>query len=264
MALVLNHSKASGTDKLILIGIANHEGDGGAWPSIETLMRYANVNERAVQYALKRLEASGELVRKMNEGGTHTTRPDQRPNLYEIRVACPPECDRTTNHRLNGVQQTAPPVADGVQPVAERGAISRQNGVQPTAPEPSLEPSFNHPSSSDAVSTTPFGQLVALYPKVEKPRVAKAKFEDAVAKGADPSVIVAAARAQRTALLERESRYIPDLTSWLEDERWEGKLETRPPERETDEYGNVKNTRPLTDEEREELVRRAREKREQP
>ena len=29
------------TDKLVLIGIANHDGDGGSWPSIATLAMYA-------------------------------------------------------------------------------------------------------------------------------------------------------------------------------------------------------------------------------
>ena len=37
MSLVLHHSVAQPTHKLILLGIANHQGDGGAWPSIETL-----------------------------------------------------------------------------------------------------------------------------------------------------------------------------------------------------------------------------------
>jgi hypothetical protein len=37
VATVLNHSKARGRAKLVLIGIANHLGDQGAWPSISTL-----------------------------------------------------------------------------------------------------------------------------------------------------------------------------------------------------------------------------------
>ena len=55
ISLVLNHSKAKGTAKVVLIGIANHDGDGGSWPSHETLARYAQVDERNVRDAIKKL-----------------------------------------------------------------------------------------------------------------------------------------------------------------------------------------------------------------
>ena len=63
MVLALYHSKASATDKVVLLGIANHHGDGGAWPSLETLARYANVSERQVSRSIKVLEDLGELKR---------------------------------------------------------------------------------------------------------------------------------------------------------------------------------------------------------
>ena len=62
MTLVLHHSKASGVAQMILMGIANHQGDGGAWPSIATLAKYGKVSERRVQQIIRELEASGELV----------------------------------------------------------------------------------------------------------------------------------------------------------------------------------------------------------
>jgi len=61
VSLVLNKSKAQGRAKLVLLGIANHLGDHGAWPSIATLARYANASERSVKRDIQELIALGEL-----------------------------------------------------------------------------------------------------------------------------------------------------------------------------------------------------------
>ena len=100
LALVLHHSRAKGTAKLVLIGIANHDGDGGSWPAVGTLAVYANVNRSNVQRALTALEKLGEVHRSTQDGGTHRTPDWDRPNLYRVLVKCPPNCDRTTAHRL--------------------------------------------------------------------------------------------------------------------------------------------------------------------
>jgi len=99
MSLVLNHSKARGTAKLILIGVANHEGDGGSWPSLSTLMRYANVDRRNAQRALTKLVELGELQVLRQKGGNELTQSAFRPNLYRVTVQCPATCDRTSQHR---------------------------------------------------------------------------------------------------------------------------------------------------------------------
>lgn len=104
MAVVLHHSPAVGTDKIVLLGIANHDGDGGAWPSIATLAKYANVTERSVQYSLDKLEQSGQIRRELNAGGTRRTRDHERPNWYEVLVRCPLTCDGTIQHRMPGDQ----------------------------------------------------------------------------------------------------------------------------------------------------------------
>lgn len=101
ITLVLHHSPAKGTDKLVLLGIANHAGDGGAWPAVETLARYANVHERNVQRSIDRLIATGQLVRHLQRGGTLDSHASDwlRPNRYDVVVTCPPSCDGTANHR---------------------------------------------------------------------------------------------------------------------------------------------------------------------
>lgn len=148
MALVLHHSRARGTDKLVLLGIANHASDDGAWPGIPTLAKYANVTDRAVQQSLGRLVKLRELAVMPRAGGTWRTPLHQRPNRYDVLVNCPPGCDRTPNHR---VRPEDPPAAalstgnpDPVKPTSPGEAHFTGPGeahvttpVKPTSPEPS-------------------------------------------------------------------------------------------------------------------------------
>jgi hypothetical protein len=83
MNLVLNHSKATGRAKLVLLGIANHFGDNGAWPSIETLARYANASERSVKRDIQELVELGELVVEVNSAPMKS---QYKTNLYWINV----------------------------------------------------------------------------------------------------------------------------------------------------------------------------------
>lgn len=92
MSAVLHHSKASGATLVIALGIANHQGDGGAYPSRATLARYGRCSERYVKLAIQQLINLGELVVQDRAGRNGT-------NLYIMSVPCPPDCDRTTNHR---------------------------------------------------------------------------------------------------------------------------------------------------------------------
>lgn len=120
MTIALHHSRATGTAKLVLIGIANHDGDGGSWPSIATLARYAGVNARNTQQAIARLIKLGEVSRAVMGGGTHITPDHMRPNLYKIKLTCPLDCDRTVNHRPGGVlqRQDANPTSNPTSPAA--------------------------------------------------------------------------------------------------------------------------------------------------
>lgn len=154
MAVVLHHSRAKGTDKLVLLGIANHAGDGGAWPTVVTLARYANVSERTVQRSIESLVMLGEIQVYLQAGGTRNVAPGHRPNRYDVLVACPATCDRSWQHRplhldepalwISGVTPTSPGdarVTPGVTPTSP-------GGVTPTSPKPSLEPTSTTGSGS--------------------------------------------------------------------------------------------------------------------
>lgn len=83
VSLVLNHSKATGRTKLVLIGIANHLGDQGAWPSIATLARYANASERSVKRDIQELVSLGELQVQLNAAPINN---QYKTNLYWITI----------------------------------------------------------------------------------------------------------------------------------------------------------------------------------
>jgi hypothetical protein len=142
MAMVLHHSRAKGTAKLVLLGIANHQGDGGAWPSVATLARYAGVDARSVQRALAQLQATGEVVVKLQQGGTPGMEDYDRPNLYQVNVSCPPWCDRTPQHRDTRPGQSplwktrVTPVSPGDARVTPPGDARVTPRVTPVSPKP--------------------------------------------------------------------------------------------------------------------------------
>jgi len=99
MSQVLHHSRAKGTAKLVLVGIANHEGDGGAYPTVRTLARYAGCDPRNVRKHLAKLVALGEVSIQYQAGGDLDCPDDLRPNRYHVQVSCPAWCDRSPHHR---------------------------------------------------------------------------------------------------------------------------------------------------------------------
>jgi hypothetical protein len=83
VSLVLNQSKATGRAKLVLLGIANHLGDQGAWPSIATLARYANASERSVKRDIQELISLGELSVQLQAAPMNG---QYKTNLYWITI----------------------------------------------------------------------------------------------------------------------------------------------------------------------------------
>lgn len=101
IAIALHHSRSRGTARNVLIGIANHDGDGGSWPSLRTLRKYAGgVVESSVRDALRELERLGEISTVIQGGGSDKARASRSgPNLYRFLLRCPDTCDRSPQHR---------------------------------------------------------------------------------------------------------------------------------------------------------------------
>jgi hypothetical protein len=98
-ALVWHHSDAEGAARLVALVIADHDGEGGAWPSIGTIARMAKVSESTARRGVRTLVALGEVEVITNGGGSARTPEHERPNRYEVLIACPDWCDRGARHR---------------------------------------------------------------------------------------------------------------------------------------------------------------------
>lgn len=80
MNWVFHHSQSRGTNRLVLLAIADSTNDQGceAWPSLTTIGHKAGVDRRTVSRCIDRLEESGELERvrhggRQGIGGTSNT-----------------------------------------------------------------------------------------------------------------------------------------------------------------------------------------------
>jgi len=83
MNAVWKHSKATGRTKLVLLAIADHQGEQGAWPSLATLARMAGASERSVMRDIEELKEIGEL--EVKQYGS-PTKGRNKTNLYFVKL----------------------------------------------------------------------------------------------------------------------------------------------------------------------------------
>lgn len=114
MSKVWEHSRAGGTELLLLLAIADYSDEQGyAYPSVPTLARKIRMTSRNTQYLLQKLQAAGELEIKRNAGRGGS-------NLYRVKILHPPA-------------KFAP--CNPLHPTPEAGFTQP---LKPTSPEPSL------------------------------------------------------------------------------------------------------------------------------
>jgi hypothetical protein len=196
---VLHHSKAEGTAKLVLWGIANHHSDAGAWPSIATLAKYAKVSERRVQQIIRDLEKLGEIVIE-EQGGFGTSQ--YKTNRYHILIQCPADCDGSLNHKT------------GVKSGAVRGEIQRPSGVKPISPEPNKEPNKNQ-----YVQSEQFDEFWKEYPRKEGKKAAFKAFRSALSRAKFEDILAGVIAYRGSDRVKRG--YIKLPAGWLNEDLWE-------------------------------------------
>jgi hypothetical protein len=190
VSLVLNNSRATGRAKLVLLGIANHLGDHGAWPSISTLARYANASERSVKRDIQELVELGELKVELQNAPTKT---QYKTNLYWITIG-------------SGVTDSASGVTDWVS----RGDSSGKSGVTPVGTQ-NIILTIKEPSLKSDLDS--FDTFWLLYPKkVAKADALKAWKQAIKKKTADE--LIALTKAYSESKLP-DMTYIPYPASWL-------------------------------------------------
>ena len=118
MNAVWSQSKAEGRARLVLLAIADMQGELGAWPSISTLARMVNASERSVKRDIKTLQELGELIVHNQAAPVDA---QYRPNRYFVS--------------LSGVTDSVTGVTDGASGVTaqvSRGDSSGKSGVTGT------------------------------------------------------------------------------------------------------------------------------------
>ena len=121
---VWKYSKSVGRARLVLLAIADHQGEIGAWPSIKTLATMVNASERSVQRDISELVELGELRVEVQNAPTNR---QYKSNLYWVT--------------LPGVTDYAPGVTDLDSGVTESTPGVTAVGVL-TITKPLLEPSL--------------------------------------------------------------------------------------------------------------------------
>jgi len=205
ISAVLHNSKATGTNKLVLIGIANHEGDGGSWPTIATLCKYANCSDTRVRRAIKWLIDEGELEVTKQAGGNANTRADRRPNLYRVLVP------------LYGGKRGSPRDDERGQLLAERGQLLPPTGSTRVDPNRPIEPSLIKIPVIDEMDFDRFWQA---YPVRTGKKAAEKAFVKAVEAGTKPTRLIEAA-IQFAKDPNRVDQFTPYPATWLNQGRWE-------------------------------------------
>lgn len=94
MTSVLVHSRATGSTKLVLMGIAYHTGKDrskGCWPSRNVLAAYAGITVRQVSRCLDQLVELGEL--NIDSGASWKRGFGGKTSLYFLTDLCSSSCE---------------------------------------------------------------------------------------------------------------------------------------------------------------------------
>ena len=119
MNAVWRESKSKGRARLVLLSIADHQGELGAWPSIETLANMVNSSPRSVQRDIQDLIELGELVVEFRSAPTYGP---YKANRYFVNLP-------GVTDGVSEVTKTASEVTDLESEVTESASEVTAGGV---------------------------------------------------------------------------------------------------------------------------------------
>jgi hypothetical protein len=196
MNAVWRESKADGRARLVLLAIADHQGELGAWPSLATLARMANASERSVQRDIEYLVQIGELEVHYQQA---PTRNKYKSNLYFVKLA--------------GVSKTEQGVTNTVL-----GVTNTEQGVTPVGVQSLIEP-LRETLSNSLVSEL-FDDFWKEYPRKSDKRAALKAFRSALNRASFEDILAGVLRYAQDPNLP-ETRFIKHPATWLNADAWE-------------------------------------------
>jgi len=200
MNAVWRHSKSKGRARLVLLSIADHQGEIGAWPSIETLAKMVNSSPRSVQRDIQELINLGEL--QVDFRSAPTSGP-YKANRYWVKVS-------GVTTEVTEVTNTASEVTDLESGVTDSASEVTAGGVL------TLNRTITKPLKETAEK---FDEFWNLYPKkIAKADALKAWNKATKTKTADELLKLTKAYAEGKL---PDNKYIPYPASWLNKELYE-------------------------------------------
>lgn len=154
MTDVFYESEALGTDRLVLLALADHANDEcwSGWPSVSRLALKARVSERTVQRCLRRLLDGGHIAVVPEDEDDRDRKARYRTTRYRVlqpwRERPGPQGCQSVTPASTTRERPGRQGRHSVTPAAttrSRGDISGFSGVTPVTPEPRTQPSGKTP-----------------------------------------------------------------------------------------------------------------------
>lgn len=211
---VLEQSQAAGTERLILIVLAEHANDieatGSSFPSVDRIARLANTGERNVRKCVAKLIKLGEL-----QVDSQAAR--RGCNAYRIRLSA-------TEPAFHHDDASAEPAFHkGGTVVPSNGTVVPQ-GRNCGSPEPEVttnEPPITRTGKRDPLSG--FEAFYQAYPRKKAKPKAEALWAKLKPAPELQSVIIKAATALAASPDAKRDggKFLPYPATWIKDRRWE-------------------------------------------
>ena len=194
MNQVWKHSQATGRARLVLLAIADHQGEIGAWPSLETLAKMVNASTRSVQRDIDYLQ---ELCELKVDYQNAPTQGKYKSNLYWVTL---------------GVTNTALGVTNTDLGVTNTGQGVTTVGVQSLNRTLKEEPLSNYREL--------FDEFWKEYPRKSDKRAALRAFNSAITRASFEDILAGTIRYANDPNLP-EARFIKHPATWLNADAWE-------------------------------------------
>jgi len=220
MNAVWRESKSKGRARLVLLSIADHQGELGAWPSIETLANMVNSSPRSVQRDIQDLIELGELVVEFRSAPTYGP---YKANRYFVNLP-------GVTDGVSEVTKTASEVTDSESEVTESASEVTAGGVL------TLNRTLKETLTKQADES--FETFWNLYPK----KIAKAdalKAWKQVLKKKTADEMIGLTKAYSESKLP-DMTYIPYPASWLNKGLYEAVENDKPAPRSKPIFGRIK------------------------
>jgi hypothetical protein len=220
MNAVWRESKSKGRARLVLLSIADHQGELGAWPSIETLANMVNSSPRSVQRDIQDLIELGELVVEFRSAPTYGP---YKANRYFVNLP-------GVTDGVSEVTKTASEVTDSESEVTESASEVTAGGVL------TLNRTLKETLTKQADES--FETFWNLYPKkVAKADALKAWKQVLKKKTADEMIGITKAYSESKL---PDMTYIPYPASWLNKGLYEAVENDKPAPRSKPIFGRIK------------------------